>query len=45
MQSIYLIDHRGKFRGSFVSIRDAKRYAHHCHINNYYLKRIERLGA
>ena len=24
MQSIYLIDHNGKFRGSFSNIRDAK---------------------
>ena len=45
MQSIYLIDHRGKFRGSFSSIRDAKNYAHHEHINNYYLKRVQRKGA
>jgi len=45
MQSIYLIDHKGKFQGSFPSIRDAKNYAHHKHINNYYLKRVQRKGA
>jgi len=45
MQSIYLIDHKGKFRGSFPNIRDAKNFAHHEHINNYYLKRIDKKGA
>jgi len=45
MQSIYLIDHKGKFRGSFTSVRDAKNFAHHEHINNYFLKRIEKKGA
>jgi hypothetical protein len=45
MQSIYLIDHKGKFRGAFRNIRDAKNYALHAHINNYYLKRVERKGA
>ncbi len=40
MQNIYLIDHKGKFRGSFNCVRDAKNFAHHAHINNYYLKRI-----
>lgn len=40
MQRIYLIDYKGKFRGSFTSIRDAKNYAHHEHINNYDLKKI-----
>ena len=42
MQTIYLIDHKGKFRGAFPSIRDAKYYALHEHINNYYLKRIKK---
>ena len=45
MQRIYLIDHRGNFRGSFTSIRDAKNYAHHEHINSYDLKRIARKEA
>ncbi len=42
MHSFYLIDHNGKFRGSFHSIRDAKNYAHHEHINTYSLKRVTR---
>lgn len=45
MQRIYLIDHKGKFRGSFISIRDAKNYAHHEHINHYNLKKIIRKEA
>jgi hypothetical protein len=45
MNSIYLIDHKGKFQGSFKSIRDAKNYAFHSHINNYYIKKVERKGA
>jgi len=45
MQSIYLIDYKGKFRGSFPNIRDAKNFAFHQHINNYYLKRILPKGA
>ena len=45
MQSIYLIDHKGKFRGSFTNIRDAKNFANHAHINNYFLKKVEKRGA
>ena len=40
MKSIYLIDHKGRFRGSFPNIRDAKNFAHHTHINNYFLKKV-----
>jgi len=42
MQRIYLIDHKGKFRGSFLNIRDAKKFAHHEHINNFNLEYIKK---
>jgi len=45
MKMIYLIDYKGKFQGAFKSIRDAQNYAFHAHINNYYLKHIERQAA
>ena len=45
MQSIYLIDNKGKFRGSFKNVRDAKNFAFHEHIVNYFIKRVSRIGA
>lgn len=45
MKSIYLIDHKGKFQGSFKSIRDAQNHALHSRINDYYLKQVARKGA
>ena len=45
MQAIYLIDYKGNFRGSFHNIRDAKNHAHHQHINNYFLKKVDLKGG
>ena len=45
MKLIYSIDHKGKFQGSFKNIRDAKNHAFHSHINNYYIKTIEKREA
>lgn len=42
MQSVYLIDYKGKFRGSFKNIRDAQNYAFHTHINSYCIKKIQK---
>jgi len=41
MQNIYVIDNKGKFRASFNNIRDAKSFAFHERLNNYYIKRVE----
>ncbi len=45
MKAIYLIDSKGKFHGSFKNIRDAQNHAFHAHINNYFIKKVERSGA
>lgn len=41
MVTIKIIDNHGKFRGSFVSIRDANNHAQHQHITKYSLKKIK----
>ena len=45
MNTIYLIDNKGRFQGSFKNIRDAKNFAFHSRINNYYIKTVEKKGA